>query len=257
MLYNNFYYSLVFYLYVGIGLITFVILFFITAPYGRHARKGWGPRIDKHLGWIIMEVISPFIFVLFFLLGDWKTGFMPFFFLALYLFHYIYRTFIFSALLQGTNKMPIVVILFGMIFNTANGYLQSKYLYSLSGGSSHYPIEWLATPQCIVGIILFLSGFIIHVHSDTITRRLRKQDNESYQIPYGGMFRYISAPNYLGEILQWGGWALLTFSLPGAAFFFWTAANLVPRAIANHNWYKNRYGSSYPHDRKAIIPYIV
>ena len=53
------------------------------------------------------------------------------------------------------------------------------------------------------------------------------------------------APNYLGEIVEWTGWALATWSLAGLAFAVYTAANLAPRAVANHDWYLSTF-DDYP-----------
>ena len=39
----------------------------------------------------------------------------------------------------------------------------------------------------------------------------------------------------------------------GLTFALWTAANLVPRARANHLWYKRQFGD-YPIERHALIP---
>ena len=69
------------------------------------------------------------------------------------------------------------------------------------------------------------------------------------------MYRFISCPNYFGEIVQWGGWALMCFNIGGLAFFVWTAANLVPRAFANHRWYREKF-ADYPPGRKALIPFL-
>jgi hypothetical protein len=41
---------------------TVIALFFVTAPYGRHTRKGWGPTIGERLGWIVMEAPAPLVF---------------------------------------------------------------------------------------------------------------------------------------------------------------------------------------------------
>ena len=49
---------------------------------------------------------------------------------------------------------------------------------------------------------------------------------------------------------------LLTFSLPGLAFFVWTAANLVPRALAHHRDYRARF-THYPAQRRALIPFLL
>ena len=68
-----------------------------------------------------------------------------------------------------------------------------------------------------------------------------------------GMFRVIRHPNYLGEIIEWIGWAIATWSLAGLAFAVWTAANLVPRARSHHQWYRESF-ADYPPDRKALVP---
>ena len=84
---------------------------------------------------------------------------------------------------------------------------------------------------------------------------LREKGELDYKIPNGHMFKWISCPNYFGEILEWIGWALATWSLAGLSFAFWAIANLVPRARANHKWYKENF-SAYPETRKALIPKV-
>ena len=36
----------------------------------------------------------------------------------------------------------------------------------------------------------------------------------------------------------------------------WVIANLFPRALSHHKWYKEKF-SDYPKNRKAIIPGII
>jgi len=36
----------------------------------------------------------------------------------------------------------------------------------------------------------------------------------------------------------------------------WTIANLAPRALANHKWYKETF-PEYPSQRKALIPFFL
>jgi protein-S-isoprenylcysteine O-methyltransferase Ste14 len=66
----------------------------------------------------------------------------------------------------------------------------------------------------------------------------------------------VSCPNYLGEIVEWGGWALACWNPGATAFFIWTVANLAPRAIKTHRWYRQEF-ADYPRDRKALIPFIL
>ncbi len=70
------------------------------------------------------------------------------------------------------------------------------------------------------------------------------------------MFELVSCANYFGEVLEWVGWAVLTWSLPGLTFALWTVANLVPRARAHHAWYQRTF-PEYPAKRKAIIPFLL
>jgi steroid 5-alpha reductase family enzyme len=149
--------------------------------------------------------------------------------------------------------MSVAVIVSGLFFNLMNGYLNGWYLFVLSGG---YPTAWLTDLRFITGVVLFLAGFIINRQADAILLSLRRNsDTDGYRIPYGGLFRWVSCPNYFGEILIWSGWAVATWSLPGLTFAVWTLANLAPRARSHHRWYKRRF-SEYPRQRKALIPGI-
>ena len=48
---------------------TFPVLFFVSAPYGKLVRDGWGPRVDGRLGWFAQEIVSPVVLTLAFLRG--------------------------------------------------------------------------------------------------------------------------------------------------------------------------------------------
>lgn len=166
--------------------------------------------------------------------------------------HYIHRAFIYLFSLRDKWKpMPAVVSLMGAVFNLGNAYLNGHYLFDLSG--SRYQAGWLASPQFISGAVLFVAGFVINRHADNTLHGLRGKGEHGYKIPCGGLYRYISCPNYFGEILEWTGWAVATWSWTGLAFAIWTFANLVPRARAHHKWYRQNF-KEYPMERKALLP---
>ena len=59
---------------IGIGVVTFFVLLFISAPYGRHLRSGWGPLLPKRLGWILMEAPALYvIWIFYFLYGGFNN----------------------------------------------------------------------------------------------------------------------------------------------------------------------------------------
>jgi hypothetical protein len=222
------------------AVVVFILLFFISAPYGKFSRKGWGPSIKSKWAWTIMEFPSPFLMALFFITADIKT-FPEIIFLILWLTHYIQRTFIYPFSQAGREKpYPLIVASMAIIFNCLNGFANGFGVFNLYS----YNTSWL------------LTGYIINKTADWKFRSLRKNNPGEYVIPRGWLFNYISSPHYFGEIIEWAGWAIMTWSLPGLAFSVFTFANLFPRAVASHRWYK-KYFPEYPRSRKAIIPFII
>lgn len=241
------------YVMIGLGVIVFIVLFFITAGYGRYIDKKWGPQIDNKLGWVIMEAVPPILFFIFFIISDRITEPVYIAFLLIWEIHYVQRAFIYPLLIRGKKKMPVSIMMMGITFNGLNSYIQGRYLFHIM---PKYATNWLISPLFIIGTTIWVFGFIINIHSDHILRNLRQPGETGYKIPYGGLFRYISCPNYFGEILEWIGWAVLTWSISGLVFALWTMANLMPRAISHHRWYHQHF-ADYPNNRKAIIPFIL
>ncbi len=231
----------------------FISLFFVTAPYGRHKKQGWGISTGSRAAWIIMETPSPLLMLILFFSGVRTYSLMAVIFLILWEAHYINRSFIFPFL-RGNDKkgFPVLILVFGFLFNLVNAYLNGSYLFRFSPG---YSVVWLTDPRFITGLIVFISGMTVNINSDLILTGLRKKGGEIYKIPEGSLFKWVSCPNYLGEITEWTGWAIATWSVPGLLFALWTAANLAPRALSHHKWYKKEF-PDYPPSRKALIPYL-
>ena len=110
-----------------------------------------------------------------------------------------------------------------------------------------------------LGGALFLGGAALNVASDATLRALRRgrprKDARKHFIPRGGMFELVTCPHYLGECLEWAGFAIATRTVAGWAFAFWTFANLMPRAVAYRKWYRDKFGAAFPKRRRAMIPF--
>ncbi len=233
---------------------TFVALLWTTAPYGRHVREGWGPTLPSRVGWILMECPAVLLFAALFVTGEHRAELVPLVFLGFWQLHYVHRTFVFPFRMRiGGKRMSFSVAAMGMLFNVVNAYLNARWIASYG----EYASSWLTDPRFLGGAALFLGGLAINLHADTVLIHLRKPGETGYKIPRGGMYRWISSPNYFGEIVEWLGWALMTWSLPGLAFFVYTSANLAPRAIANHRWSREKFPEDYPRERRALIPFVV
>ena len=63
--------------------------------------------------------------------------------------------------------------------------------------------------------------------------------------------------NYFGELLEWTGFAVASWSWAGAVFAWWTFANLAPRAASLYKRYAQEFGEEFTAlKRKKIIPFI-
>lgn len=233
-----------------IGVATFFLLQFVTAPYGRHLKKGWGPEISNKLGWILMELPS-FAIILYFYLTSNQSNYATVLSL-LWLFHYLNRTFIFPLRIRTKGKkMPLAIASSAIFFNFFNAGLNGYFLANFETYTNENFNDW----NFILGLILFVIGFISNQISDTILINLRKPGEIGYKIPTGFLFKFISCPNLFSEFIQWSGFALMAWNYPATTFLIWTAANLFPRAIKHHKWYLSHF-KTYPKNRKAIIPWI-
>lgn len=240
----------------ALAVIVFVALQFVEAGYGMMYTKRWGPAINNRLGWVLME--SPVFFAM---LALWwfsarRFEVVPLIFLAIFQTHYFQRSFIFPALIKGNSRMPLSIILMGVIFNLLNAVMQGGWIFYVSP-EGLYTTDWLFTPQFIAGVTIFVIGFAINLNSDNIIRHLRKPGDTRHYIPRGGMFKHVSSANYFGELLEWVGFAILTWSVAGAVFALWTFANLAPRAAKIHRRYSQEFGEEFDKlHLKRIIPFI-
>ena len=245
---NTFYILLIIWVLIAIG--TFIYLFFESAPYGRHVKNGWGILIPARLGWIVMESPSVLLMIGYALIVKDQLEIIHKIFLLIWLTHYIHRTFIYPFVMQITNpKMPISIAFSAFFFNIVNVSIQAFGIFYFT----QYSDSWISSPIFIAGLSIFLIGMYINIKSDYIMILLKKKKGPGYLIPNTFLYKYLSAPNYFGEIIEWFGWMILTWSISGVVFLIWVIANLFPRAIAHHKWYKEKF-DDYPKNRKAIIP---
>lgn len=180
-----------------------------------------------------------------------------FLFLLLFLLHYFQRSFVFPFLMKGKSKMPVAIMVMGIVFNVLNGMMQAGGLFYFN---EYVPtgigLNYLSEPYALVGLALFFVGMWINLHSDQVIRNLRKPGDTRHYLPQKGMYRYVTSANYFGELVEWLGFAILTASPAAWVFVWWTGANLIPRANAIYHKYCDEFGVEAVGKRKRIIPYI-
>lgn len=256
---------------VALGAATFPLLFFVSAPYGKLVRGGWGAEIDGRLGWFLQEIVSPITLTLAYLHGggvftfDGRSATPPLsrqgsppppspltqIFVIFWWAHYLNRS-VMYPLTRSMSNTTVPVVAMAVAFNLINGTLVGT---ELAHGNAH-----LTRPRVITlmgGLLLFWIGAGVNITADRTLRRLRKGPGDrTHYVPRGGLFEHVTCPHYLGEVMEWTGFAVATQTRAGWAFAFWTFANLLPRAVAYRAWYRDKFGDEYPKGTCAMIPFV-
>lgn len=204
-----------------------------------------------------MEIISPIIFVSSLVITRPRWTPFQMILTSAWCVHYINRSIIYPLRARSMADIHLLAILSAVFFNGINGYTNGMWIGRHSDSVYQY--------QFWIGMMIWTMGFLSNMYHDTILFKLRKITKEKeevnkakrYSIPYGGLFNYISCPNYFSECVEWIGYAIATnSSLPAFIFAVSTVSNLYPRAIRTHDWYKKTFKEDYPSSRKAMIPYV-
>ena len=218
-------------------------------PVGRWGGRGLGRHLNSRWSWFAMEVPGLVAFPAIYLTSG-NLHVVGNIVLVLWLAHYVHRTCVWPFLVQKrTATVPLAMSGAAVSFNLVNSTLVGWFM----AYAADYAADWLTDPRFVLGLVLMLGGAALNVWADYRLLALRKANEGRHVMPGGGAFDRIACPNLSGEIVEWIGFALLTWCLPGLAFALWTIANLVPRAVWRRNWYRETF-SDYPKDRPALFP---
>ena len=239
----------------AVVVVVFVALHFVEAGYGYLFNPRYGRPISNKVGWVLMESPVFVAMAILWALSDRRFEAAPLVLFALFQIHYFHRSFIFPLRLRGNSKMPLGIVLMGAVFNTLNALMQGGWIFYLAPEGFYQ--DWFARPMIWIGIALFAIGMGINLQADHIIRSLRKPGDTRHYIPQGGMFRYVTSANYFGELVEWTGFAIASWSWAGVVFVLWTFANLAPRAASLRRRYTQEFGEEFTRlGRKRIIPFI-
>jgi 3-oxo-5-alpha-steroid 4-dehydrogenase 1 len=161
-------------LWLGIWIVAFILQLFISAPYGRHARSGWGFLLLNSFAFLTMEIVSPIVLDFFFYISPQEKNSMDYLFLLLWNIHYFQRSIIYPLRLQPRKNVSVLVWLFAIFFNIVNGYINGFDLFHLH--AHRYSYQDIFTFNFILGFVLFVVGLGINIHSDDILIRLTQMD---------------------------------------------------------------------------------
>jgi 3-oxo-5-alpha-steroid 4-dehydrogenase 1 len=299
------------------------VAFVYNAPFGRFSTPHSVLSIDGIKSWIVMELISPLSFLVTAYLHPFSPTPLaapsfsspafgitpPLILTTLYLIHYLNRGLISPLRSPSRSKSHLIVVVSGIAFNVPNGFLLGAYLTSTSTATYLTQQYGLSSPRFWAGIAVWAVGFVGNVYHDEILLNIRRKAiakgkakelengqparQPHYAIPHGGLFSFISFPNYFCEWVEWFGFALAAGPIPDVAllpgagallvaargaqftemgrllapfvdsvsppwvFLIVEITTMVPRAVRGHRWYHQRFKESYPRERRAVIPWLL
>lgn len=239
-----------------LAVVVFFALLKIDAGYGKFYSKKWGKSVSNKVGWKIMEAPVFIIMLALWAFSEYRFDIGRICILLLFQIHYFYRAFIFPNKFKGRSQMAISVVAMGFVFQVINALLIGGWLFYLSP-PDYYGASWLLSYKFIIGLIIFVVGMVINRHSDNVILNLRKTDENKYYLPTKGLYRYVTSANYFGELVEWIGFAILSWSGAAAVFALWTFANLTPRAIRIYDKYVSMFPDEMKNRKlKKLIPFI-
>eukprot|EP01128_Nolandella_sp_AFSM9_P001954 TRINITY_DN12355_c0_g1_i1.p1 TRINITY_DN12355_c0_g1~~TRINITY_DN12355_c0_g1_i1.p1 ORF type:complete len:268 (+),score=52.32 TRINITY_DN12355_c0_g1_i1:71-874(+) len=225
-------------------------------PYGKFvsgAKAFMQWTMPTQIAWIVMEVPAFLLIVinfLFFSDAAHQSSLLYRICFLMFAGHYLNRSFIYPfTLKKGEFNGTIAFI--GALYNIVSGYIQGAFISRLGP----LPEDSGVNLRLIIGMAIFGLGVFVNWHSDMLLGRLRKPGETGYKIPHGGMFNFVTAANYSGELIEWIGYAI---TMNGSAGYLWAWMSFcyfVPRAHATHEWYLRKF-EDYPKKRKKLIPLI-
>ncbi|XP_043993224.1 3-oxo-5-alpha-steroid 4-dehydrogenase 2b isoform X2 [Gambusia affinis] len=250
------------------------------ASYGRHMKPSTPAiMVPARVAWFLQEMPALLMPLLLMHLSRQYSTMGRAILLKTFCLHYFHRTFVYSLLTRG-QPFPLSVMATAGFFCLLNGFLQGHYLLHCA----QFDEEWTAGYCYTIGLVVFYIGMAINIHSDYILRNLRKPKEIVYKIPAGGLFEYVSGANYFGELVEWFGYAIVTWSLPGFSIAVFSLCFIGPRAYYHHKYLRyfqkindpcfctvvyfipnffylhyrfyTEHFKEYPRFRKALIPFI-
>lgn len=237
-----------------LAVVYFIAQLFQPIPYGRHAKGSGRLPIPVRIAKMVIVLVPHIVFfvITYFLAGQNFKEAPNIVFFCLYVIHFLERgivTPLLSRYSHGKIRLwvPLSFLLSGLVYS----YINAEFI-----GSAQYCDNYLYDPRFIIGLVLFIVGFILNRAADYQLVWLRKSRTDTeYYTAKGPLYSLISCPNYFGEGLMWFGWAVMTWSLAGLVLWLASEAIFIPRSRQNHKWLRNQF-LDYPTIRKGLIPFI-
>ncbi len=205
------------------------------------------PKKNINPGFILPGLLSIIVFATVFLSGNHAKTEITWIFFSFWIIHFTVKI-VFNLInpshhetqIANTKMLSAIVSINALINGYCLGWLWPA-----------YAVSWMQNMAFISGSLILGLGFLIQI---TANIRMTPKKNETDALD-SGLHKIVFCPGYLGEILQWGGFAMITWNSSAAAAFCWMLATLLAQATSQKHKYLLQF-PELPATRKALIPFI-
>jgi hypothetical protein len=217
----------------------------LRLPYSKF-RTGSG--VNSRAGLALAYATPVFVYV-----ALWAEGGAPqtpyhFAVLGAFLFHYVRRIleilFVNSYSRPTPLRVPVTIALLYSGVATSCAFFQVRTL----GQPTSNPIF-------ILGVLTFAFGEVLNGYHHWLLARLRPLGVRIYVVPRHGLFGWVACPHYLGEILSFVGYAMMSDLLPVWGNAVVVTAYLGSRANSTLSWYRREMPLKIPSRWRRLIPF--
>jgi hypothetical protein len=110
-------------------------------------------------------------------------------------------------------------------------------------------------PIFMLGFLVFAFSELLNGYHHWLLARLRPPGVRTYGVPRGGLFGWVASPHYLGEILSFIGYAMMSDLLPVWGNALVVSAYLASRANTTLKWYQREMPLRIPSGLRRLLPF--
>jgi hypothetical protein len=216
----------------------------LRLPYGKF-RTGAG--VNSRAGLALAYATPVFVYIVLWVEGGSPRTLYHLVVFGAFLFHFLRRIFEVSFVNSYSRPTPsralmIVAFLYGGVAASCAFFQVRTFRQPTS------------QPIFMLGILIFAFGEVLNGYHHWLLARLRPLGARIYVVPRHGLFGWVACPHYLGEILSFVGYAMMSDLLPVWGNAMVLTAYLSARAHSTLNWYRREMPLQIPSGWRRLIP---
>jgi len=218
----------------------------LRLPYGKF-RTGAG--VNSRAGLALAYATPVFVYIALWIEGGSPRTPYHLAVFGAFLFHFLRRIFEVSFVNSYSRPTPLrALVLIAFLYG------------GVAASCAFFQVRTFGQPTSqpifILGVLTFAFGEVLNGYHHWLLARLRPLGVRIYVVPRHGLFGWVACPHYLGEILSFVGYAIMSDLLPVWGNATVLTAYLSARAHSTVNWYRREMPLRIPPGWRRLVPFI-